>query len=283
MEHKTLNDFVKAVANCDPESPWSAELEIFSDRKLSVYFAPFEHINTNAKVVICGITPGRTQAVQALNIAKAGVMVNADLIEIQEEAKQAASFKGIRKQLSAMLDLIGLNKTLGIDTCNELFGSRTDLVHNTSAIRYPVILMNGNGYNGVPKASSHPFLRDMLDVYLSEEVEELGESCIWVPLGKGATGSLEYLVKNGRLNSDQVLWGLPHPSGANQESINLLLEESFPKLNDYLEFKYQDYLKNGKWRKRANGKPQSEEKYKATRKSRWESMHAVRKSYGIGL
>ncbi|WP_166371569.1 hypothetical protein [Psychromonas sp. SA13A] len=223
MEKKILNDFYKAVVKCEPESPWSPELKIYSDSKLSVYYAPFEHINTKAKVVICGITPGKTQATQALDTAKTGIISETDLVKIQEEAKQAASFKGFRKPLSDMLDLVGLNEKLNIETCNDLFDSKTDLVHYTSTIRYPVVLENGNNYNGVPKASKHPFLREMLDSYLAEEVEVLGPDCLWIPLGKAATEGLEYLVKKGALKPNQLLSGLPHPSGANAERVAYFL------------------------------------------------------------
>ena len=223
MEKKTLNNFVQAVAACEPESPWSPELKMYSDSKLSVHYAPFEHINTKAKVVICGITPGKTQATQALDTAKTGLIANTSLLEIQEEAKQAASFKGFRKPLTAMLDLVGLNEKLGIDTCDDLFGNRAHLVHYTSTIRYPVVLANGNNYNGTPKASNHVFLREILDTYLAEEVEALGPDCLWVPLGKASTEGLEYLVNKGVLKGNQLLSGLPHPSGANAERVAYFL------------------------------------------------------------
>lgn len=223
MEKKTLNNFAQAVAACEPESPWSPELKMYSDSKLSIHYAPFEHVNSKAKVVICGITPGKTQAIQALITAKTGLIAGTDLLEVQENSKQAASFKGFRKPLTAMLDLVGLNEKLSIETCDDLFGSKANLVHYTSTIRYPVVLANGNNYNGVPKASKHGALREMLDTYLSEEVEVLGSDCLWIPLGKAATEGLEYLVSKGKLKASQLLSGLPHPSGANAERVAYFL------------------------------------------------------------
>ena len=204
MKANTLKNFSKAVAECDPTVPWSNELKLYSDSKLSVYYAPFEHINTKAKVVICGITPGKTQSTQALETAKIGLIAESELVKIQEKAKQAASFKGFRKPLSAMLDLVGLNKKLNIETCNELFSSKADLVHYTSTIRYPVVLANGNNYNGTPKVCNHAFLQKMLDKYLAEEVTALGPDCLWIPLGKASTEGLEYLVDKGVLKPNQL-------------------------------------------------------------------------------
>ncbi|WP_243976531.1 hypothetical protein [Vibrio natriegens] len=281
MDKKDLNNFQKEVISCDPRSPWSPTLKIFSDSKVSVYYAPFEYINPKAKVAICGITPGKTQASEALATAKAGLTSGLELSSIQREAKCAASFKGFRKPMSRMLDLIGLNKTLDLKSCAELFGSQEDLVHSTSAIRYPTVLARGSDYNGSPKAANHPYLKNMLDTYLCEEVDTLGENCIWIPLGKGANEALNYLVKKKALKDEQLISGLPHPSGANAESIALLLENEYPCLDDYQNRMYQEYLKKQSWERRKNGKPQSEDKYKEIRKSRWEAMLAVRKKYGI--
>lgn len=223
MENKTLTNFVQQVKTCDPHTPWNIHLQMFGDNKVSVHYAPFEHINTHAKVVICGITPGKTQAIESLKIAQNGLVQGLDISKIQEDAKQSASFKGFRKNLSAMLDHIGLNKKLEIDSCSELFGDKTDLVHYTSALRYPVITGGGKNYNGTPKASAHPYLKDMLDTYLAEEVEILGSNCLWIPLGKSASEALEYLVFTGKLQSKQLLSGLPHPSGANAERVAYFL------------------------------------------------------------
>lgn len=223
MERKNLTHFYRSVKSCNPSQPWDVSLQIYNDEKLAVYYAPFEHINRKAKVVICGITPGKTQAMEALNIAKGGLISGTTLSTIQEQAKLSASFKGFRKNLSAMLDLVGLNEKMGIETCNDLFGIRSNLVHNTSAIRYPVVLSNGNNYNGTPKPHRHNYLRAMIETYLAEEVESLGPDCLWIPLGGTSTEALNHLVDIGVLRANQLLAGLPHPSGANAERVAYFL------------------------------------------------------------
>ncbi|ENK2107886.1 hypothetical protein AB3A40_001806 [Vibrio alginolyticus] len=223
MYKVTLKNYKDEVRTSNPEQPWNSKLQLFKDSKVSVFYSPFEHINKKAKVAICGITPGRTQATEAMSIAKTGLIADNDLETIQAQAKQAASFKGFRKPLSAMLDLVGLNEKLGLDSCNRLFDSNADLVHYTSALRYPVILANGSNYNGTPSPNKHHYLRQMIDTYLTEEVEALGSDCLWIPLGKGATGALEYLVEKGVMGANQLLSGLPHPSGANAERVAYFL------------------------------------------------------------
>ena len=53
----------------------------------------------------------------------------------------------MRTNLVKMLDHIGANHYLRLSSSAELFGTRKDLVHYTSALRYPVF-KNGENYSG---------------------------------------------------------------------------------------------------------------------------------------
>jgi hypothetical protein len=65
-------------------------------------------------------------------------------------------------------------------------------------------------------------LRHLLDSCLAEEARVLSD-CLWIPLGKGAVVAMDYLVDQGVLSSDQILRGVPHPSGANAERVAYFL------------------------------------------------------------
>lgn len=216
-----LHHFRQAISSFTNE-PWSAPLQLFKDSTLEVYYSPFEHINAHAQVVICGITPGKTQAMTANRIARDQLKAGASVTDAQRAAKQAASFDKLRANLSGLLDEVGLHHYLHIDSCQALFGHEADRVHYTSALRYPVILENGAGYNGTPHPEHHPYLRHLMDHCLAEEARQLPNS-LWIPLGTGATKALAYLVKQGLLDAHRVLQGLPHPSGANAERIAYFL------------------------------------------------------------
>jgi hypothetical protein len=76
-----------------------------------------------------------------------------------------------------------------------------------------------------------PVLRELLCRCLGEEVAALPHAA-WVPLGPKATEGLIWLVQRGLLPSEQVLVGLPYPSGANAERIAYFLgrkAQSFPR------------------------------------------------------
>lgn len=190
--------------------------------RLACHYAPFDHINQGAKVVLMGITPGAQQAGNALAALRAALLSGTSDSEALQLAKQTASFSGsMRSNLVAMLDRIGLPKVLGIDTCARLFDTRADLAHFTSALRYPVFV-DGKDYSGSPSILATPTLRDLSLRWLRAEVDQL-RNAFWVPLGKEPAAVLAACVARGELDADRVLAGLPHPSGANSERIAYFL------------------------------------------------------------
>jgi hypothetical protein len=190
---------------------------------LAVTYAPFDHINRSAELVLVGLTPGRTQAssaIEALQLAlRAGKTPQAAL----EIAKSTASFSGsMRRSLIGMLDHVGVPQKFGHKSASEFFEPGSGLVHFTSALRYPVYLANGGNYSGAPSPLAHAGLREMVETYLAEEAKAL-QKAIWVPLGTHAEQCLKHLAALDLLDSRRVLSGLPHPSGANAERISYFL------------------------------------------------------------
>lgn len=185
---------------------------------LSVYYAPFDHVNAKARVVLVGITPGIQQADNALESAKAALNAGKPAAEALRTAKATASFSGaMRGNLIRCLDTIGVPAKLGIPSADQLFGSRSDLVHYTSVLRYPV-LHRGANYNRQVPIRSSAFLQRWVRDAFETEVEPLADA-LWIPLGDQPAEVLDGLVRQGRLRSSQVLIGVPHPSGANAERV----------------------------------------------------------------
>ena len=192
---------------------------------LSVYYAPFDHINTKAKIVICGITPGHQQAVLALEEACKQLKSGASSEEAKRAAKNTASFGGpMRSNLVRLLDFVGIDELLGLSSTSELFGGSSHLVHYTSALRYPVF-KSGKNYSGTPSMVSNPLLRKQVENYLFPELACLGERVIYVPLGPKVEEALNLCARQGVIRQEQILSGLPHPSGANAERISYFLNE----------------------------------------------------------
>lgn len=203
-------------------APTDPALLIERSGTLSCHYAPFDHINPHARVVLLGMTPGTQQARKALDALRDALATGHSESNALAIAKATASFSGqMRTSLVALLDSIGLQGKLGIASCSELFGDRTDLVHFTSALRYPVFL-DGKDYQGAPSILSTSLLRQMSELWLVEEVRQLNNAW-WIALGKEARAVLLTLADAGLIPRERCLDGLPHPSGTNSERIAYFL------------------------------------------------------------
>lgn len=221
-----LSNYTDIIRNLDLATERTAlpeNLLIDSEGPLSVYYSPFDYINEKASVVICGITPGLYQAIQALKVAREKLLEGAPVTDAAQAAKNVASFSGpMRTNLVRMLDAIGLAHVMGIKTTSELFSEYSGRAHFTSALRYPVF-KDGKNYSGTPVMLRTPILRKQIDTSLAEEIRCVSPGAFYVPLGPKVEAALHYFVQRGELSSGQVLDGLPHPSGANAERIAYFL------------------------------------------------------------
>lgn len=182
-----------------------------------IQYAPFDFVNPTARLVLVGLTPGRLQAVNALNAAAEALRAGADLASARLAAKRTGSFSGpLRTNLVALLDHFGVQRLFGLGSCMDLFATHGELVHFTSALRYPVFNTDGSNYSRSPLA--HPELERCVRGYFFAELQQL-PTALFVPLGAGANEALALAVREGRVAADRVLDGLVHPSGANGERI----------------------------------------------------------------
>jgi hypothetical protein len=210
LEHPELVD--RLMLDSDPNNP-----------HVRMAYAPFDHVNTSAKLAIVGITPGRQQASNALKAAKIALGRGASHTEAAAQAKIFASFSGaMRMNLIAMLDAVGLAKAFGLQTTGYLWEERHDLVHFTSAVRYPVFVDRKDWSGASPNALRSAAMRSWLETYTGEELKRLKNTMI-VPLGGKVTEMLYFLSGKGLIEKDTILTGLPHPSGANAERIAYFL------------------------------------------------------------
>ncbi len=114
-----FSDVIKALSPSDLKQPRSvAALQldrcVVGNREIEMIYAPFDHVNRDAKVAIVGMTPGHFQAVNALTAAQRALASGRFAEKAAEDAKVFASFSGepMRGNLIRMLDLIGVAKLL---------------------------------------------------------------------------------------------------------------------------------------------------------------------------
>ena len=184
------------------------------DDDLAVYYAPVNWCNPEARLALIGVTPGFTQMELAFRIARRELLAGADPETACRHAKAAAAFGGpLRQNLVQMLDELGLRAALGYSGA-ALFGEARHLVHATSAVCYPAFV-GGENYTGSrPRLVRSPFLMNYARKHLAPELSSLPDA-VYLPLGRAVEEVLRALELEGHLPRGRVLYGFPHPSGAN--------------------------------------------------------------------
>lgn len=225
MDTQYFSNFAKQIRQFDGSCEQILALRISQGPSgLETFYSPFEYINPNAQIIICGVTPGLQQASVALKVLKENLLKSVNPTEALKAAKNSASFAGsMRNNITRLFDYIGITRYLGLTSSASLFGDDRSLVHYTSALRFP-ILKNGKNYSGDQAMTNQDYLWGQAKLYLSEEALVL-PNALWVPLGDSVASVLLKLVEEGVLREEQVLSGLPHPSGANSERIKYFIGE----------------------------------------------------------
>ena len=198
-------DKIKRLKKIDTSSIVNKEFLIKKDGNIEIYYAPFDYINTKAKIVIVGITPGLQQMLQSYEVINQGKSL--------KEVKDLSSFKGsMRTDLIKYLDELKINDILNIKSCESLFNKNSRYLHTTSLVKYPVF-DKGKNYSGA-NILKKKILLDFIEKYFLEELKTLKKSII-IPLGNTVSSTIEYLNNKHNLKLRCFLKGFPHPSGAN--------------------------------------------------------------------
>jgi hypothetical protein len=158
-------ELVAALAQVNALNP---ELLLWQDGPLSAFYAPWDWVNTAARVMLVGITPGNFQATEALREAQRCLQEGLTIEETLRRANAVGSFSGpMRSNLVTMLDGVGLDGALSIDSTARLFDTGHHLAAKASAISYP-LFVNGQNYGGGnPSLIRHPVLRSFVRASLA--------------------------------------------------------------------------------------------------------------------
>ena len=196
---------IKALKNISTSSIVNKEFLIEKDGNIEIYYAPFDYINSKAKVAIVGITPGLQQMTQSFQAIKDGKSL--------KEVKDLSSFKGsMRTTLIKYMDELKINKILKIKTCESLFNIDSKYLHTTSLVKYPVF-DKGKNYSGA-NILKKKILLEFIEENFLKELKILQNSII-IPLGNTVSSTIDYLNTEYQLNLRCFLKGFPHPSGLN--------------------------------------------------------------------
>ena len=196
---------IRSLKKINKSSVTNKNFLIKKEDNIEIYYAPFDYINSKAKIMIVGITPGLQQMLQSFEAVNEGRSL--------KEVKDLSSFKGsMRTTLIKYLDALNINKKLRIKSCESLFNINSKYLHSTSLIKYPVF-DKGRNYSGSGLLKKK-LLLDFLEEHFVKELKKLDKTII-IPLGNTVSSTIDYLNNEFKLNLKCFLKGFPHPSGLN--------------------------------------------------------------------
>jgi hypothetical protein len=202
---KNLIQQIKLLETINQKNVKDRKFLLKKEKNIEIYYAPFDYINSKAKIVIVGITPGLQQMLQSYEVINQGKSL--------KEVKDLSSFKGsMRTGLIKYLDELKINDILKIKSCESLFNKNSRYLHTTSLVKYPVF-DKGKNYSGA-NILKKKILLDFIEKNFLEELKTLKKSII-IPLGNTVSSTIEYLNNKYDLKLTCFLKGFPHPSGAN--------------------------------------------------------------------
>ena len=196
---------IKSLKKISTSNLISSKFLIAKRDYIKIYYAPFDYINSKAKIIIVGITPGFQQMLQSFQVINEGKSL--------KEVKNLSSFKGsMRTSLIKYLDELEVNKKLKIKSCESLFNKDSKYLHTTSLVKYPVFdkVKNYSGANILKKK----ILLNFIEENFLKELKTLKKAII-IPLCNTVSSTIEYLNNKYDLKLACFLEGFPHPSGAN--------------------------------------------------------------------
>ena len=195
------------------------------DNKIIFEPTGFEYQNTKAKVVIVGITPGNSQL--------KGDREGLDLREIKRKNAFAGS---MRPNLVKMLDYIGVNRLLGIESCRTLWEEDFDKVDMTSLLKEATYELKKDGsktmFKDVKKIAKSEKLTRMLEEGFVKDCSNYENWVLYVACGPGVYDVLKKLKEEGKIKG--FVAGIAHPSGANLGRIQCYLGKVEAKDDSYV-------------------------------------------------
>ena len=185
------------------------------DEKFAFEPTGFDYVNSKAEGVIVGITPGNSQQ----KGSREGMS--------PREIKRKYAFAGaLRKNMVKMLDYIGVNSLLRIDTCASLWEQDFDRVEMTSLLKDATYVVGQRGKTMFKDTEIIAKSKELSEKYENgfvRDCEQYKQAKLFVACGQGVDDELMKL--KGRCVIAAPVVAIAHPSGNNAIRVKYYMEE----------------------------------------------------------
>jgi len=175
----------------------------------------FDYVNPKAEVVIVGITPGNSQ--------QKGIR---DGLSPQEIKRKYAFAGNLRNNMVKMLDYIGVNSLLAINSCKSLWEKDFDRVEMTSLLKNATYIVGKSGktmFKDTEMIAKSEKLSEAFENGFVKDCQQYKAAKLFVACGKGVYDELMKLKKRGVITAPVV--AIAHPSGNNTIRVKYYMEE----------------------------------------------------------
>lgn len=258
------------------------DFKFHTDKDRALYIAMIGNTQGNSlpktsyKVAIVGLSPADTQLKMFTN--------EFNRTSSYENAALEAAFKGLSSDIIKMLNGLGVGNKIGIGKLSETTDlNRCGIFLTTSLVKCASLTLDGDSsdfdpwkYDSNVRCITKRFVPEILSYEKLTHLLVFGSKAKRTLTEKGLIDGdsvHNYLEKRGK----KIAY-LPHPSGANRESVDLasLDEKDFPSLTEYQDKMWEKYKLS---KSEKEGKLSNEWSYKKTRKSRWASINEIREIF----
>ena len=232
MERNLFYRYAPLIEQHGGSAQGRVDMEVGREPKHTLQYIPFEHVNSEARLVIVGITPGPSQIALAYTTAQSLLKSHRPIDEIMLEIKKIGAFGGasMRPNLVKILRHFRFDELLEIDDVESLWSENSSLLHSTSVVPHAAFRIShgkekmfAGSFDEVMRSS---LLRECFMDCFVPSLMEIQSEAHYVGLGACPQAALRWCVKKDLLREEQVLGAFCHPSSSGGSTIKYYLREA---------------------------------------------------------
>lgn len=226
------DEFRRALAKSGKNA---VPLALGSEGRYSLEYVPFDHVNTDARLVIVGITPGPTQRDDAYDETSKLLGRGLPDEEILRGVKKYAGFGGpsMRPNLERMIDALAVMDLFGGGRAAELWQARAHLLHATSVVPHAAFIGRKPFAGSFEDIQRIGLLRRCFEHDFLPTLSRLRSDALYVGLGPTPAAALSFAADRGIIDPSRFLGWLAHPSSQGGSQVSVYLGEK--KIDDLNE------------------------------------------------
>jgi len=220
-----FNRYRPYIAALGADAIHTEHVLLAKDARYTIRYTPFEYVNSAARLVIVGITPGPNQLGAAYNFMRSAIAQSASDDQLLREVKKHASFATatMRPGLIRMLEHFGFDQLLGLSGAHHLWGERHDLLHATSILPHAVYQADKGFSDTFKTILGSPTLSDQFKDHFVPSLQHLPNDALYVGLGPTVVDALDWCADAGLIRREQVVGAFCHPSTQSGSQVDVFL------------------------------------------------------------